>query len=209
MSKVIVSAVGLLAVAALSGCSSSGASVASASVTAATTASPLPSQAVSAAPSSAAPSVGTSAIPVVIRPHALPIGERIKNNSSTYKRPVTYTDGLVVLITGITQGKVTAVGPGEITGQPVTTFTVRFTNNTKSAIDLNGVVVSGFYGSAKTKASPVYDGGLNDFSGLLNPGATKSAAYAFSIPASGLASATLVVDFDGRHMPAVFSGPTS
>lgn len=142
----------------------------------------------------------------VSRPGALPAPERIKAPAVTYRKPVTYPDGLTVSVTAIKQQTVTQVGPGAITGAPMTTFTVRFTNGTTASVDLNQVVVSAYYGASQTAAAPVYEGSLNDFSGQLVAGASKAADYAFSIPVKDLGSATLAIDFDGRHTVAVFTG---
>lgn len=141
-----------------------------------------------------------------MRPGELPASQRIAAPPETYRKPVTYSDGLTVAVTAIKQQTVTQVGPGAITGEPMTTFTVKFTNGTTKPVDLNQVVVSAFYGSNRNRAAPVYEGSVNDFSGTLAVGGSQVANYAFSIPVKDLGSATLTIDFDGQHTVAVFTG---
>jgi hypothetical protein len=84
---------------------------------------------------------------------------------------------------------------------------VTFTNGSRLPIDLNAVVVSAAYGEPAVAAQPVYsDPSLSDFSGVLPPGKTTTAAYAFSVPADRPLVTTVWVDFDGQHTPATFSG---
>jgi hypothetical protein len=123
--------------------------------------------------------------------------------------PVTYPDGLKVRINGVVQSTITAQGPGELTGQPLTTFTIELTNGTSKDVVLNQVVVSAFYGTPLLMAQPVYSPGVSDFATVVKPGASASTKYAFSIPVAELHRVTIAVDFDGLHSVAVFTGSTT
>ncbi len=119
---------------------------------------------------------------------------------------MTYPDGLKVRIVKISQGTITAQGPGELTGRPKTTFTIEMTNGTSKPINLTQVVVSASYGTPPLQAPPVYDSGTTDFATVLAPGKATSTGYTFSIPVDQLGSVTVWVDFDGTHTAAVFAG---
>jgi hypothetical protein len=125
---------------------------------------------------------------------------------ATFRTPVTYPDGLSIAVTKITQQTVTQQGPGALTGQPMTEFTIKFTNGTTQPLNLDQVVVTATYGAQHIDAAPVYEGLMNDFSGSLSPGSSKTTAYAFTIPVKDLGATTLTVDFDGKHSVAVFTG---
>ena len=71
--------------------------------------------------------------------------------------------------------------------------------------DLNQVVVSAQYGAKPRIASPVYIASLaRDFGGVLRPGASVSATYAFAVPPQFTRHLVATVDFDGLHAPARF-----
>lgn len=126
----------------------------------------------------------------------------------TSGKRLTYSDGVTLQILSIKQGAVTPDGSKTIAG-PKTTFSLRFTNGSGKAITMNQVVVSASYGTRGLAARPVYDDNddaLRDFSGTVAPGASTSAAYAFSIPTSQLSRVTLRVDFDAIHVAASFTG---
>lgn len=137
-------------------------------------------------------------------------GQRAKPSVSASPKPfskkVTYTDGLGLKITDIKQGAVTGQGPGFLTGQPTTAFSVVLTNGTMKPIALNNVVVTTTYGTPRRVASPIYDVGSQDFHGTAKPGATAKALYVFSVPKADLGDVTMMVNFDGLHASATFKG---
>ena len=107
------------------------------------------------------PTTGTpSPVPVitqspgtlVVRPSSKPSNERIDAKPSSFAKPVVYPDGMVVRVSKISQTVVTASGPGEITGQPMTRFTITITNGTSAPLALDQVVVSAFYSSPTVRA---------------------------------------------------------
>ncbi|MBW8481611.1 hypothetical protein [Actinomadura parmotrematis] len=133
-------------------------------------------------------------------------GAMALNSSTGLRKPVVYADKITVAITGIRYVRNKGKGPGEVTGQQLTLFTLRFTNGSAAPLDLNKVQVVAQYGPRKTHANPSSYADINDFYGTVAPGAAKSAAYAFALPATGYKAVTLAVKFDATHKTAVFAG---
>ncbi|HEX3815634.1 MAG TPA: hypothetical protein VHX59_22585 [Mycobacteriales bacterium] len=135
------------------------------------------------------------------RPHPT-----VKAPPEPFDKPISYTDGLSLRITGIKQGKVTAQGPGDLPGQPTTTFSVTLKNASPKPVVLNQVVVTATYGTPAQLARPVYDDTTQDFSGTVRKGQSAKAVYVFSVPTADLGNVTVLVDFDGLHAAATFRG---
>jgi hypothetical protein len=127
-------------------------------------------------------------------------------NMSGLRKPVTYPDKITVAISDIRYVKNRAEGPGELTGRNLTIFTLRFTNGSAQALDLNKVRVVARYGKARTQASPTSYANINDFYGTVAPGKSRSASYAFELPTEGYGSVVLGVAFDEKRKTAVFAG---
>lgn len=124
-----------------------------------------------------------------------------------FEAPAKYGDGVQVAVKAVKQGTVTATGPGELTGQPYTSFRITFTNRSAKALDLTRVVVSVTYGPDEADAAPVYgDDGVADFSTTIGAGKAAEAVYAFSIPKAQLGAVTMRVDFAADHQAATFLG---
>lgn len=192
------------------GCGSSGKSAASASSTASigtqssASASAYASSSSSGTASAPSSPLAGSAKPVVRdgkTPHPT-----ITAAPASFQKSVTYSTGVVLTITSIKQSKETGQGPGVFEGAPITQVTVKFTNGSKSTINLEQVVVQMTYGSPARVASPVYNTSAVDFSGSVRPGASQTATYIFSIPSAGLKHSTMTVDFDGTYAAADFTG---
>lgn len=220
MSRTGAAVVAAAALLALTACSSGSTSTTPSG--ASSTASPVGPSAASTSPSSTAgspstsPSAGsqspvpaTSGTPgaLVSRSSGKPADQRVDSKPTTIGKTAVYPDGMTVRITRIAQSTVTASGPGEVTGQPMTKFTITITNGTKSTLVLDQVVVSAFYGSPSLRAQPLYGPGIGDFGTKVAPGKAASTVYAFTIPVKQLASVTLTVDVDGAHGLATFTGP--
>ncbi|RFU40649.1 hypothetical protein DZF91_15950 [Actinomadura logoneensis] len=126
--------------------------------------------------------------------------------SGGLKKPVTYSDKVTVAVSGVRYVKNTKKGPGEVTGRTLTIFTLKFSNGSGQPLDLNGVRVVAKYGPAKRTASPTSYANLNDFYGVVSPGGSKTASYAFDLPSQGYKSVMLGVSFDGKHKTALFTG---
>ena len=144
--------------------------------------------------------------PVVKREGALPKAKRADAPPATFRKPLVYTDGVTVEVTEIEQGTSEGQGPGVFVGAPKTAFTVTVTNDSKKPVDLTQVVVTTTYGTPALQAQPVYDDGARDLSGTLEPGASATGLYQFSVPTDRLGDVTTYVDLDGRHLPGTFSG---
>ncbi len=168
------------------------------------TAAPTPSASVSVSP---LPGI-TGATPGALasRPGGLPPDQRVSAAPASISSRVEYPDGIQVRIVKVTQRLVTAQGPGALTGQPLTTFTIALTNGAKKPLDLNQVVVSAFYGRPPVLAQAIYEPGVADFATVIAPGGTASTTYAFSIPVDRRSNLTVAVDFNGTHTAAVFTG---
>lgn len=125
-----------------------------------------------------------------------------------FNAPVTYSDGVTLTITKAEKGIETGHGPGVMAGREYVRFTVRLTNGSAKAVNLNQVVVTTTYGASKQLAAPVYteSAGTYDFAGTVKPGASTTALYAFAVPTKQLTRVTMVVDFDGLHTSATYSG---
>ena len=121
---------------------------------------------------------------------------------------VTYPDGVTLVITKAEKGIETGHGPGVMAGREYVRFTVKLTNGSAKAVNLNQVVVTTTYGASSQLAAPVYtqSAGTFDFTGTIKPGASTTALYAFAVPVKQLGRVTMVVDFDGLHTSATYSG---
>lgn len=135
-------------------------------------------------------------------------GPAVKAPAVNYTQAVAYPDGVTLKIVTVARGIEQGHGPGDMAGREYVRFTVRLTNGSAKAIDLNQVVVTLFYGASRQLAAPVYAYGVesHDFGGTVKPGASTEAAYAFAIPAAELADVTMAIDFDGTHSLAVYRG---
>ncbi len=134
---------------------------------------------------------------------------RVSAPSAPFQDQVRYADGIVVRAAAVRQGVVKATGPGQLTGKPVTSFSVVFTNRSAKPLDLTRVAVDVEYGQPPQAAPAVYDGVVQDFSVKVPPGATARAAYAFSIPVADLGAVTMRVRFDPEYGAATFVGRVS
>jgi large repetitive protein len=118
---------------------------------------------------------------------------------------VRYSDRVLVSIARIAGGTENGSGPGVFPGRPHTAFTIKITNHSPAALDLNQVVISTRYGSPPRLAAAVYnDASAKDFSGILKPGSSATATYLFAIPPEHTDDIVLFVDFDNTHAPAIF-----
>jgi hypothetical protein len=125
-----------------------------------------------------------------------------------FNAPVTYPDGVTLVITKAEKGIETGHGPGVMAGREYVRFTVKLTNGSAKAVNLNQVVVTTTYGISSQLAAPVYteSAGTHDFAGTIKAGASTTALYAFAVPVKQLGRVTMVVDFDGLHTSATYSG---
>lgn len=127
---------------------------------------------------------------------------------AAFSAAVAYPDGLRLRITKATKGVEQGHGPGVFAGREFVLLSLELTNGTTKAVDLNQVVVTTTYGSSRQLAAPVYTegAGARDFSGVVAPGTSATAAFAFAVPVAQLGDVTTVVDFDGVHTSATYHG---
>jgi hypothetical protein len=123
-----------------------------------------------------------------------------------FHKKVTYKDQVVVSIAAIKSARVKDIGPGAIKGQVITIFTVHFANASAQPLNLDQVKVSAVYGPHKLDATRTYYGNLNDFYGSVAAGQSRSASYAFTVPATGYKAVTLRVQLDPKHPVTMFTG---
>lgn len=125
-----------------------------------------------------------------------------------FSDPVTYSDGVKLVIVQATKQVETGHGPGVSDGRPFVKFDIELRNGSQKPINLNAVVITTFYGKSKQAAPPVYTPGAdtNDFSGTVAPGAKATANFGFAVPIADLGNVTMVVDFDGVHTSATYTG---
>ncbi|WP_329519541.1 hypothetical protein [Spirillospora sp. NBC_01491] len=133
-------------------------------------------------------------------------GSLTLKSTTGLRKPVTYDDKVTVAVSDVRYVKNKAQGPGEMTGKQLTIFTLRFTNGSGKALDLNKVKVLAKYGPRQEQATPTSYANLNDFYGTVAPGKNRTASYAFDLPATGYKSVVLGVSFDATHKTAVFAG---
>ena len=121
---------------------------------------------------------------------------------------VKYPDGVTLVITKAEKGVETGHGPGVMAGREYVRFTLKLTNGSTKAVNLNQVVLTTTYGATNQLAAPVYteSAGTYDFSGTVKPGASATALYAFAVPTKQLNRVAMVVDFDGLHTSATYTG---
>ncbi|MEU5880181.1 hypothetical protein [Spirillospora sp. NPDC047279] len=133
-------------------------------------------------------------------------GSTAVDSTTSLRKPVTYNDKISVKISDIRHVTNKAKGPGELTGNTITIFTLRFTNGSGQPLDLNKVRVVARYGAGKKQASPTSYADINDFYGTVAAGQSKSASYAFDLPAEGYKAVSLGVKFSDTHKTALFVG---
>lgn len=134
-------------------------------------------------------------------------GKRITAESATFAKAIRWSDGVRLQVVDLEQGVTNGVGAGSTQGAPVTTFSLKLTNDSDKTVDVSSVVLTTVYGGkSKLIAQPVYDQGTSDFSGTVAPGKSAAASYAYTIPTKQLGSVSLTVDLDGHHALASFRG---
>lgn len=135
------------------------------------------------------------------RPHPTLVARSV-----SFTQHATFADGVSLEVNKIRHGVKSAQGPRTFSGLPTTAVMLTFVNGSKSAINLNQVVVQMTYGTPARVALAVYGNGASDFSGTVAAGKTDRATYIFSIPTNDLPAATMSADFDAVHRAASFTG---
>jgi hypothetical protein len=99
----------------------------------------------------------------------------------------------------------TGAGPGSING-PALRVTVRITNGTSDALDLDQVQVTMSHGDDETPASPLNDPSVAPFTGTLAAGASAEGRYVFSVPEGRRDMITVTVGYLAGAPFLVFTG---
>ena len=86
------------------------------------------------------------------------------------------------MLSAVTAETAQGSGVGVIAGSPAVQLTLRLTNTTDRPLALDSAVVNLDVGRDKSPASLV--SGSTPFAGQLSPGATATAVYLFSLPAT-------------------------
>lgn len=198
-----------LAAAGLSGCGNSGQASAATAGASSTSSTPTETPETETTPTTVAPPLPQPVTSVAkVKRAGQPTSPSVSAPGAKFNAPVSYPDGVTLKITKAEKGVETGHGPGVMAGRQYVRFTVKLTNGSAKAINLNAVVVTTTYGASHQLAAPVYTqtAGTADFFGTLEPGASTSAKYAFAVPVKDLGRVAMVVDFDGLHTSATYSG---
>jgi hypothetical protein len=201
-----------LAATSLSGCGGSGQALASTpgtSSTSSTSSTPTETSDTETTPTTVAPPLPQPVKTVAkVKRAGQPTTPSVTAPAARFNAPVTYPDGVTLVIRKAEKGIETGHGPGVMAGREYVRFTLTLTNGSAKAVDLDQVVVTTTYGAADQLAAPVYtaSAGTYDFYGVVKAGASATALYAFAVPTKQLGSVRMVVDFDGLHTSATYTG---
>lgn len=112
--------------------------------------------------------------------------------------------GLTANVSSVESYTATARRQGEVSG-PAVKVTLKLVNNTGSDFALTTATVNAYYGAGSTPASPVAgDPAAKPFTGSLTPGATATAVYVFTVPASDSGDVTLTLSDQAGAQLVVF-----
>ena len=169
---------------------------------------PRPTDGASSAPSTAAPSDAPKGSPATASP-AKP-GEMdarfggVVARTAEVKQDVKTPSGLTANVVSVESYTATAKRPGEVSG-PAVKVTLRLTNGTGSAFPLSTATVNAYYGSGATPAAPVAgDPAAKPFTGSLQPGASATAVYVFTVPAEDDGAVTVTLSDQAGAQLVVF-----
>jgi hypothetical protein len=120
------------------------------------------------------------------------------------KQDVKTPSGLTANVVSVESYTATATRAGEVSG-PAVKVSLRLTNGTGAAFALSTATVNAYYGSDATPAAPVAgDKGAKPFTGTLQPGASATAVYVFSVPADQDGSVTVTLSDQAGARLVVF-----
>ena len=145
--------------------------------------------------------------PATVRPVERPAttATKVPLQDATRSR-ATWRDGVELVVSDVRRSTTSGQGRGSMPGSPQTTFALTLQNRSADAVDVSRVVLTLPYGAGTRRlAQRVYDDATNDFSGVVERGASQRAVYAYALP-SDRSSADLVVDLDGTHALATLKG---
>jgi hypothetical protein len=114
-------------------------------------------------------------------------------------------DGISARVVSLEAIDGTAHGPGNIAG-PALRATVRLTNGTSDAVDLDLVGVTLAHGKEATPSSPLDAPSRAPFTGTLAPGDRAEGVYVFTVPEDARDVVTLTVGYRAGAPFLVFTG---
>jgi hypothetical protein len=120
--------------------------------------------------------------------------------------PGTIQPGVTASIDTIEAVQGQAKGPGEVAG-PAIRFRVSISNATKAAIDLGATVVTVDYGADRIPALELFEPGASPLPASVEPGATATAVYIFTVPIDQRGLVHITVDYTVGVPPLEFTGP--
>jgi hypothetical protein len=94
----------------------------------------------------------------------------------------TYADGLVIRITNFKRGTVGRYAEGGHPGDPMVLFTVHIKNGTSHKVDADEFSVEVSYGPDDDFAEAIHGNGLDDVTGVIANGRSKTGQYGFAVP---------------------------
>ncbi len=120
--------------------------------------------------------------------------------------PAPVGNGIVAAIARIEAIEGTATGPGNIAG-PALRLTIQIDNGTADAVALDGVAVNVSHGADRTPAPPLDDPSQRAFAGTVEPGASATGVYVFSVPLDVRDLVNVEVGYAAGAPLLLFSGP--
>jgi hypothetical protein len=94
----------------------------------------------------------------------------------------TYPDGLVIRITNFKRGTVGRYAEGGHPGDPMVLFTVHIKNGTSHKVDADEFSVEVSFGPDDDLAEAIHGNGLDDVTGVIAKGRSKTGQYGFAVP---------------------------
>jgi hypothetical protein len=94
----------------------------------------------------------------------------------------TSADGLVIRITNFKRGTVGRNAEGGHPGDPMVLFTVHIKNGTSHKVDADEFSVEVTYGDDDDDAEAIHGNGLDDVTGVIAKGRSKTGQYGFAVP---------------------------
>jgi hypothetical protein len=119
--------------------------------------------------------------------------------------PGTIEPGVTASIDTIEAVQGEAKGPGEVAG-PAIRFRVSISNATTAAIDLGATVVTVDYGADRIPALELFEPGASPLPDSVEPGATATAVYIFTVPVDQRGLVHITVDYSVGVPPLEFTG---
>jgi len=160
-------------------------------------------------PSTAEPGTGPAASQPADEPSETEPADPSGTVTGSFKQKLVYPDGVAVEVTRIKHAKLSESGvgdKGQVAGDPIQVLSIRVTNGSKAAVQVDAASGTMTYGPDGDEASTVFDTGINGMSGKVLPGKAKTGTYGFAVPAKYQGDAVLEFSFDFDHGSAIFTG---